>query len=39
MTRVVEEARTIFVDSNGAEVTDICDMEINPSGMTSEVEY
>lgn len=36
MTRVVEEARTIFVDSNGAEVTDICDMEINPSGMTSE---
>ena len=34
MTRVVEEARTIFVDSNGTEVTDICDMEINPSGMT-----
>lgn len=38
MTRVVEEARTIFVDSNGTEVTDICNMEINPSGMTREGE-
>ena len=38
MTRVVEEAQTIFVDSNGTEVTDICNMEINPSGMTREGE-
>ncbi|MEL6687857.1 MAG: hypothetical protein AAFP97_09565 [Pseudomonadota bacterium] len=36
MTRVVEPERVIFVDSNGTEVTDICDMDINPSGMTSE---
>lgn len=36
MTRVIEEARTVFVDSQGAEITDICDMEINPNGMTSE---
>ena len=34
MTRVVEEARTIFVNSEGKEVTDICNMDINPSGMT-----
>jgi len=32
--RVVEEARTIFVDSNGREVTDICDTEINPDAAT-----
>lgn len=36
MTRVIEEARTIFQDSEGKEITDICDMEINPNGMTSE---
>lgn len=36
MTRVIEEARTIFVDSQGTEITNICDMEINPTGMTSE---
>jgi hypothetical protein len=36
MTRVIEEARTIFVNSEGTEITDICDMEINPNGMTSE---
>lgn len=36
MTRVIEEARTIFVDSEGREVTDVCDVEINPSGMSSE---
>jgi len=35
MTRVVEEARTIFVNSQGKEVTDICDTKINPNGMTS----
>ncbi|MGJ8559851.1 MAG: hypothetical protein ACSHX3_06410 [Litorimonas sp.] len=36
MTRVIEEARTVFVNSEGTEITDICDMEINPNGMTSE---
>ena len=36
MTRVIEEARTIFVDSQGKEVTNICDMDINPNGMTSD---
>lgn len=36
MTRTIEEARTIFVNSEGTEVTDICDTEINPTGMTSE---
>jgi len=36
MTRVIEEARTIFVNSEGREVTDICDMEINPNGMTTQ---
>jgi hypothetical protein len=36
MTRVVEEAQTIFVDSQGREVTNICDMDINPSGMATE---
>lgn len=36
MTRVIEEARTIFVNSEGTEVTDICNMDINPNGMTSE---
>lgn len=36
MTRVIEEARVIFVNSEGTEVTDICDPEINPTGMTSE---
>ena len=34
MVRIVEPERTIFVDSEGREVTDICDAEINPSGMT-----
>ena len=34
-TRVIEPERVIFVDSDGREVTDICDTEINPSGMTS----
>lgn len=36
MTRIIEEARTIFVDSEGREITDVCDAQINPSGMTSE---
>lgn len=36
MTRVIEEAQTIFVNSEGREVTDICDMDINPNGMTNE---
>ncbi|MEM7729203.1 MAG: hypothetical protein AAF311_07995 [Pseudomonadota bacterium] len=35
VTRVIEPARTIFVNSDNVEVTDICDMEINPSGMSS----
>ena len=29
--RVVKEAQTIFVDSNGREVTDICETEIAPN--------
>lgn len=36
MTRVLEQARTIFVNSEGTEITDICNTEINPNGMTSE---
>ena len=32
--RIVEPERVIFVNSEGREVTDICDPEINPSGMT-----
>ncbi|WP_298917676.1 hypothetical protein [uncultured Algimonas sp.] len=36
VTRVVEEAKTIFVDSQGREITDICDMKVNPGGMVSE---
>ena len=36
MTRVIEEARTIFQDSEGREITDVCDPEINPNGMTSD---
>ncbi|GHA82391.1 hypothetical protein GCM10009069_01920 [Algimonas arctica] len=36
MTRVIEEARTVFVNSEGTEVTDVCDVEINPNGMTSD---
>jgi starvation-inducible outer membrane lipoprotein len=36
VTRVIEPARTIFQNSEGVEVTDICDTQINPSGMTSE---
>lgn len=36
MTRTLEEARTVFVNSEGTEITDICNTEINPSGMTSE---
>jgi len=32
--RVVEEAQTIFVDSNGRQVTDICDTEIDPNAPT-----
>ena len=35
LTRVIEPERTIFVDSAGREVTDICDAEINPSDMSS----
>lgn len=36
MTRVIEEARTIFVNSEGREITDICNMDINPNGMTTQ---
>lgn len=36
MTRVIEPARTVFVNSEGVEVTDVCDSQINPSGMTGE---
>ncbi len=32
--REIEPERVIFVDSANREVTDICDAEINPSGMT-----
>ena len=34
--RIVEPERVIFVNSEGREVTDICEPEINPSGMTQE---
>lgn len=34
--REIEPARVIFVNSEGKEVTDICDTEINPSGMTND---
>lgn len=36
MTRVVQEARTVFVNSEGREITNVCDTQINPNGMTSE---
>ena len=36
ITREIEPARVIFVDSDGTEVTDICETQINPSGMTNE---
>lgn len=32
MTRVVEPERVIFVDSDGKEVTDICNTRIDPDG-------
>ncbi len=32
--REIEPERVIFVDSQNREVTDICETEINPSGMT-----
>jgi hypothetical protein len=34
MTRTIEAERVIFVDSENREVTDICDTEIDPDGMT-----
>ena len=34
VTREIEPERVIFVNSEGREVTDICDTQINPSGMT-----
>ena len=34
IVREVEPERVIFVNSENREVTDICDTEINPSGMT-----
>ncbi|GLQ20188.1 hypothetical protein ACFFUB_03400 [Algimonas porphyrae] len=36
IVREIEPARVVFLNSAGAEVTDICETEINPSGMTSE---
>lgn len=33
--RVVKEAQTIFIDSNGREVTDICETEIAPGASNS----
>lgn len=35
MTRVIEPERVIFVDSEGREVTDICDTQINPDGQAN----
>ena len=32
--REIEPEKTIFVNSEGREVTDICEPEVNPSGMT-----
>ncbi|MGB6229410.1 MAG: hypothetical protein WBF53_04705 [Litorimonas sp.] len=36
MTRIIEPERITFVDSQGVEVTDICETEINPNGMVSD---
>ena len=33
--RIIEPERVIFVNSQGVEVTDICDAEINPGGMVT----
>ncbi len=33
MARIIEPERVIFVDSEEREVTDICDVEIDPDGM------
>ena len=35
LTRVVKEAETIFVDSQGKQVTDICDTVIDPNSVSS----
>ena len=33
--RIIEPERIIFVNSEGTEVTDICDPDINPGGMVN----
>ena len=35
MTRVVQAEQVLFVDSENREVTNICDMDINPTNTTS----